>query len=202
MPNTDKIVAAQQRVETLADELSRISASADLFDRAEEKQQAVIRAAEAIIENAGAFADEGTEIIQRLQRMDLERHLGEVKRELTEIGTLLDRRLEHLGEFLSGLREKNKDLIEASGKISERIREENATTQEKLADLKSQNLEPLQKAIEQQQKYLAQQNDKAARQQEQLKRQHKELEAIALQSKIGLGGLGLLFVVMILLHFL
>lgn len=132
MSNVDNLIAAQKRVQALAEELEKVKNAAELFDSAEEKQRAVIRASDAIVEHAGDFASEGQAVIEEFQKMNLGQQLGDLNRSLKEMEQLLERQLERLNSFLSDLKDNNHELIRESSKVSKQLQTETGALKESL----------------------------------------------------------------------
>lgn len=129
MQDLDNVLQAQERITAMADELHRARDAATLLDGAQRETQTVIEAAEAVVEHAGEFANEGTAIIHRLQAMNLEHRLGEISRESAETQELMDRQLDRLNEALENLRERNDEIMEASGSLQTRLNAAHEQTQ-------------------------------------------------------------------------
>lgn len=122
----DRLLEAERTVHELAQELQRMRSAADLLDGSQQKVDAVLRSADAIVESAGRFTDDSVKILQRLQAIDLESRLGEILRASAETQALMGRQLNSLNEALKQLRERSKEDVgtlkqELSSEIKETV---------------------------------------------------------------------------------
>lgn len=72
------------------------------------------------MEHAGEFASEGATVVQKLRQMDLDRRLGEVSRQSAETQQLMDRQLDRLNQAMDDVKERNNDIVKASGSLREK----------------------------------------------------------------------------------
>lgn len=122
----DRLLEAERTVYELAQELQRMRSAADLLDGSQQKVDAVLHSADAIVESAGRFTDDSVKILQRLQAIDLESRLGEILRASAETQALMGRQLDSLNEALKQLREHSKEDVgtlkqELSSEIKETV---------------------------------------------------------------------------------
>lgn len=113
MADVDKVLEAEQAIQDMAVELKRMKSAADLLSGSQEKVDAVIKAGDAVVKKAGAFAVDSAEIIKRLKAIDLEKRLNELR----EQGTTVMKALEDLRS------EVHREMDEANTKLVS-IREE------------------------------------------------------------------------------
>lgn len=128
MSEVDHVLEARARIEALANELNKIKETAELFDGAQSKQEAVIKAADAVVEHAGDFVNDATEIIANLKQINLPQRLGDIERDLQETNEFLGRQFEKLGEHLGEIRRSTDQLREAANGIVSSVSEEHERT--------------------------------------------------------------------------
>lgn len=85
MADVDKVLEAEQAIQDMAVELKRMKNAADLLTGSQEKVDAIIKAGDAVVEKAGAFAVDSAEIIKRLKAIDLEKRLDELREQGTTV---------------------------------------------------------------------------------------------------------------------
>lgn len=121
MTDIDKVLEAERSIETMAIELDRMKKAADLLNAAQDQADALLRSSEAILDQAGKFAGEGAEIIQRLRAMDLDSRLGEISRQSAEAQVLMERQLDRLNETLERLGDRQKEVAQASDLVKQEV---------------------------------------------------------------------------------
>ncbi len=104
MNDVDKILEAEQTIITMADELRKMKEASNLLSSSQEKVDELIRSSEQVIKLAGNFTQVSGEIIRRLNDMDIDTRLSELK----GIGTTTNIKLE---EYSGNVSRMNEDLI-------------------------------------------------------------------------------------------
>ena len=122
MNDVDKILEAEQTIITMADELRKMKEASNLLSSSQEKVDELIRSSEQVIKLAGNFTQVSGEIIRRLNDMDIDTRLSELK----GIGTTTNIKVE---EYSGNVSRMNEDLItetqgikmEILGTVNQRI---------------------------------------------------------------------------------
>jgi hypothetical protein len=161
--NIDKILEAERSIEMMAAELSRMKQAADLLNTAQDQVDALLSASGAIINQAGKFAGEGAKIIKRLQAMDLESRLGEVRQQSAETQALMSRQHERLNETLERLKERNSEVVQASEVLKEEVTQAVQGIGEKLSSQVERTQADLQKTLSASQQNVQQMIEQAQR---------------------------------------
>lgn len=89
MPDTDKILEAEQTIQSIASELKRMKDAAKLLHSGQEKLDAVLVSAGQVIEVTERFSRECGEIISKLSAMDMSRHFEETQAEVKKISEVV-----------------------------------------------------------------------------------------------------------------
>ncbi len=123
MNDVDKILEAEQTILTLAEELQKMKDAAQLLDSSQQKVQELIRSSEQVINLAGNFNKVSGEVIRRLNEMDIDTRLSELK----DIGSDSKSKIEEYSASVSGFKS---EILKAMQKnleiIRKRFQEENA----------------------------------------------------------------------------
>lgn len=82
MSDTDKILEAEQTIQSIASELKRMKDAAKLLHSGQEKLDAVLVSAGKVIEVTERFSRECGEIVDKLSATDIDRHFEEIKAEV------------------------------------------------------------------------------------------------------------------------
>ena len=90
MPDTDKILEAEQSIQNIAAELRRMRDAANLLQGAQETTDSVLRAAEKVIKNTDEFTVSCGEIIRKLSAADLNKRLDNILGRIDHIFGLVD----------------------------------------------------------------------------------------------------------------
>lgn len=90
MPDADKILEAEQSIQNIAAELTRMRDAANLLQGAQDKTDTVLRAAETVIKNTGEFTVSCGEIIRKLSATDLNQRLDSILGRIDHISGLVD----------------------------------------------------------------------------------------------------------------
>ena len=80
--DTDKILEAEQTIQSIASELKRMKDAAKLLHSGQEKLDAVLVSAGKVIEVTERFSRECGEIVDKLSATDIDRHFEEIKAEV------------------------------------------------------------------------------------------------------------------------
>jgi len=89
MRDTDKILKAEENIQNIAAELTRMRDAANLLQVAQEKTDAILDAAEKVIKDAGVFSVACGEIISKLSATDLNQRLDNVHGVMIQIAGLV-----------------------------------------------------------------------------------------------------------------
>ena len=92
MPKVDKVLEAEESIQTIASELKKMKTAADLMDAAQKKVDAVISSSTEIIEKTSVFVKEGTKIVDQIGEYNVKEDI------------------EKLSDSISGMDEKIKDI--------------------------------------------------------------------------------------------
>ena len=96
MNDVDKILEAEQTIITMAEELKKMKEASNLLSSSQEKVDELIRSSEQVITLAGNFTQVSGQIIRRLNDMDIDTRLSELK----GIGTTTSEKVdEYSGSF-------------------------------------------------------------------------------------------------------
>lgn len=90
MPDTDKIIEAEQSIQNIAVELRRMRDAATLLQESQETKDALLRAAEKVIKDTGEFAISCGDIIRKLSSTDLNQRLDSILGRIDGIPGLVD----------------------------------------------------------------------------------------------------------------
>jgi prefoldin subunit 5 len=90
MPDTDKILEAEQSIQNIAAELKRMRDAATLLQESQETKDALLRAAEKVIKDTGEFAISCGDIIRKLSATDLNQRLDSILGRMDGISGLVD----------------------------------------------------------------------------------------------------------------
>ena len=90
MPDADKILEAEQSIQNIAAELTRMRNAANLLQGAQDTTDTVLRAAEKVIKNTGDFSVSCGEIIRKLSATDLNQRLDSILGRIDQISGLVD----------------------------------------------------------------------------------------------------------------
>jgi hypothetical protein len=122
MNDVDKILEAEQTILALAEELKKMKNATQLLDSSQEKVQELIRSSEQVITLAGNFTKVSGEVINRLNEMDIDTRLGELK----EIGSDTKSKIEEYSASVISLKNEILKALEQNSEIiGKRFQEEN-----------------------------------------------------------------------------
>lgn len=80
MPDADKILEAEQSIQNIAAELTRMRDAANLLQGAQAKSDAVIAAAQRVVQTTERFSDECGAIVAKLASTDLSQKLDSLQK--------------------------------------------------------------------------------------------------------------------------
>lgn len=90
MENVDKVLAAEETIRGVAEELQKMQNAARLMDGAQQKVDAVLQSSDAVIKQTEQFVKEGTEIVQKIGYQDIEQDLSTAISSLEKLSTLTE----------------------------------------------------------------------------------------------------------------
>lgn len=132
MPDIDKVLEAEETIQTIAKELEKMKSAAELMDSAQEKIDAVIETSKDIITKTGEFVKEGTQIVERLGDYDIQGDLSKIIEASKGNSNKLDNLSKNLRDTKKNLSIVKKDLESFTEQKFKEV--ENA-----LYDIKGQN---------------------------------------------------------------
>ena len=135
MPDADKILEAEQSIQTIAAELTRMRDAANLLQGAQAKSDAVISAAQRVVEATERFSGECGAIVAKLASTDLSQKLDSLQELHGEVAGAKGDLAEKLGTTLEEMR---KDVQTASEAIAAAVKaadDQSHSDSEQLANL-------------------------------------------------------------------
>jgi len=89
MPDTDRILEAEQSIQGIATELKRMRDAANLLEGSQAKTDAVLTSAERVVQAIERFSSQCGVIVTRLSSTDLNQRLDDLQTEIEQIATLI-----------------------------------------------------------------------------------------------------------------
>ncbi len=135
MPDRDKILEAEQSIQNIAAELTRMRDAANLLQGAQAKSDAVIHAAQRVVQATDRFSSECGAIVAKLASTDLIQKLDSLEKLHGEVAGAKSELAEKLRATLEEIR---KDVQTASATIGTAVKaadERSHSDSEKLANL-------------------------------------------------------------------
>ena len=101
MPDTDKLLEAEQSIQSIASELKRMRDAANLLEGAQEKTSAILNSAERIVRVTEEFSLACGDIVKRLSATDLNRRLDAVRNDLKQMSDHVDQQIQHAADAIA-----------------------------------------------------------------------------------------------------
>lgn len=161
MPDTDRILEAEQSIQSIASELKRMRDAANLLESSQAKTDAVLSSAQKVVQATERFSNECGIIVTKLAATDLNQRLDDLQALHSELesasGVLAEALRSAVGELQGGIQA-------ATGSISEAMKaayEQSHADSAQLAALLEERIKSVNAAIS---KIESQLNDLANRQ--------------------------------------
>lgn len=161
MPDTDRILEAEQSIQSIASELKRMRDAANLLESSQAKTDAVLSSAQKVVQATERFSNECGIIVTKLAATDLNQRLDDLQTLHSELesasGVLAEALRSAVGELQGGIQA-------ATGSISEAMKaayEQSHADSAQLAALLEERIKSVNAAIS---KIESQLNDLANRQ--------------------------------------
>lgn len=143
MPEADKILEAEQSIQNIAAELTRMRDAANLLQGAQAKSDAVIAAAQRVVQTTERFSGECGAIVAKLASTDLGQKLDSLQKLHGEVAGAKSDLAEKLRATLEEMR---KDIQTASASIGTAVKaadEQSHSDSEQLANLMEERVTAL-----------------------------------------------------------
>lgn len=110
MPDTDRILEAEQSIQSIASELKRMRDAANLLESSQAQVDVVLASAQRVIQATEQFSSNCGIIVTKLAATDLNQSLGNIRTDIGLIATLVEERTKGTNAVIANFESQLRNL--------------------------------------------------------------------------------------------